>query len=246
MVDQITKLERDMRVLKSYALFTTVALALLWLTGFTGTPERQKFEEIDVERLNVVEKDGRLRFVLTSSGRDTTQRAHGQSHAAFLLYNTEGRESGALLSGGKRMPDGSYTASSRLVFDQFNADETMALQYLDENGKRLAGLVVWDRPETPMTPEIREQIRAMWKMPDGPEKWQVLEELRSRRVFETQRMLVGKHRDKSSMISMHDRQGETRLQIEVDSLGTPSMTFYDEKGRIVLKLPDSMAGSRQK
>lgn len=246
MNEQINKLQRDIRLLKGYALFVTALFGVLWLSGFTKTSNKQKFEEIDVERINVVEKDGRLRFVLTSSGRDTTQRAHGQSYAAFLFYNDEGRESGALTSGGKKNKDGSYNATSRLVFDQFDSDETIAIQYSDEQGRRYAGLLVWDRPETPMTDEIREQIRAMWRMPDGPEKWQTLEKLRAQKVFETYRMFVGKHTDKSSVISMFDRNGENRLRLKVDSLGQPSITFYDEKGRVTLKLPDSLAVFQKK
>jgi hypothetical protein len=246
MNEQINKLQRDIRLLKAYALFVTALFGVLWLSGFTQTSNKQKFEEIDVERINVVEKDGRLRFVLTSSGRDTTERAHGKRYAAFLFYNDEGRESGALSSYGRKNEDGSYNATSRLVFDQFDNDETIAMQYTDENGQRLAGLLVWDRPEAPMTDEIREQIRAMWRMPDGPGKWQTLEKLRAQRVFETYRMFVGKHTDKSSVISMFDRNGQNRLRLKVDSLGQPSLTFYDEKGRPTLKLPDSLSVSQKK
>ncbi len=115
------------------------------------------------------------------------------------------------------------------------------MQYVDENGKRYAGMVVLDRPETPMTDELRERIRSMWKMPNSPEKWETLDKLRAQGAFETWRMFVGKHSDKSSVISFFDRNETTRLRLAVDSLGTPSLTFYDEKGHATFKMPDSLS-----
>ena len=59
------KLRRDVRWLKIYALCSTAAFAVLALTAFqrpNAASKKTKFDEIDVERINVVEKDGKLRL----------------------------------------------------------------------------------------------------------------------------------------------------------------------------------------
>ena len=63
------KLEREVRFLKAYAAIATLACAVLVLTAFTLRSARQKFKEIDVERINVVEKDGKLKMVISNKER---------------------------------------------------------------------------------------------------------------------------------------------------------------------------------
>src|ERR1051325_5572602 len=63
------KLERDVKYLKVYASVSTLLLAILLLTGFAETQQKQKFGEIDVERINIVEKDGKLDLVISNSDR---------------------------------------------------------------------------------------------------------------------------------------------------------------------------------
>jgi hypothetical protein len=62
-------LERDVRYLKRYALVSTLALGLLSVAAFTRQGQKTKFDEIDVERINIVEKDGKLRLVLSNRDR---------------------------------------------------------------------------------------------------------------------------------------------------------------------------------
>lgn len=253
MNEQLQEIQRELRLVKSYALFLTVLMGLLWVSGFTRVPEKQRFGEIDTERINIIEKDGKYRFVLTNTTSDpgairngtSRPRASGNS-AAIIFYNDHGDESGALLSVGRRKEDGGYSATSRLVFDQFDDDETIALQYIDCNGQRDAGLLVLDRPDTPTTDEVAAEIRAIWKMPDGPGKWETLEKLRARGVFEKRRLFVGKTRWKTVQMDLADRQGNTRLRLWVDSLGTPRLDFRDERGNLTYRLPDSVLARRKK
>jgi hypothetical protein len=63
------KLERQIRLLKTYALLMTLVCGTFMVTGFVVQNKNQKFEEIDVERINVVEKDGRLKLVISNAAR---------------------------------------------------------------------------------------------------------------------------------------------------------------------------------
>jgi hypothetical protein len=55
------KIERDVRFLKIYAVVITTICAVLLLTAFTAS-KNQKFTEIDVGRINVVEKTVRYEW----------------------------------------------------------------------------------------------------------------------------------------------------------------------------------------
>ena len=59
--------EKEVRFLKAYAVVATLVGAVFVLTAFTSG--KQKFEEIDVERINVVEKDGSLKMVISNKER---------------------------------------------------------------------------------------------------------------------------------------------------------------------------------
>lgn len=61
-----TKLERDVLFLRRYAIVMTLACAVLVTAAFTLQSRKQKFEEIDVERLNIVEKNGWPRVVISN------------------------------------------------------------------------------------------------------------------------------------------------------------------------------------
>ena len=65
-------LRRDVRLLKIYALCSTTAFFVFALAAFARpmlTASKAKFDEIDVERINVVEKDGKLRLVISNRER---------------------------------------------------------------------------------------------------------------------------------------------------------------------------------
>jgi len=64
-----SKLEKEVRFLKIYAVMATLFGAVLFLSAFTVHGKKQKFEEIDVERINIVERDGRLRMVISNEER---------------------------------------------------------------------------------------------------------------------------------------------------------------------------------
>ena len=73
-----TKLEKEVRFLKAYAVIATLVGAVSVLTAFTLQSGKQKFEEIDVERINVVEKDGKLKIGHFQQGTPTP-RSNGRN-----------------------------------------------------------------------------------------------------------------------------------------------------------------------
>jgi hypothetical protein len=61
--------DNDLRFLKRYAIGSTTLIVLMAISAFVRQPQKQKFTEIDVERLNIVEPDGKLRMVIANRPR---------------------------------------------------------------------------------------------------------------------------------------------------------------------------------
>lgn len=242
-----TRLEKDVRFLKAYAVAATLACAALVLSAFTLQSKKTKFEEIDVERLNVVEKDGRLRLVFTNEARMPDARAAGRdlpgrekTHGIFF-YNDDGDEAGGMIFDSERKPDGSYEAHGGLTIDQYQQDQVIGLQYGDNNGQRRAGLIIWDRPTMSLQEQI-ERIAAARKMKDGPEKQAALAALRS-----PGRVYVGRSRDDgASAVHLFDAAGKLRLKMEVSADGVPRLDFLGADGNVIQSLPDSSGATTKK
>jgi hypothetical protein len=238
---------RTMRWLKAYAAVTTLVIAGLGLTAFRQSPAKQKFQEIDVERINIVEPDGKLRLTISNKHRapdivmnGKVYHRSGGNSAGMIFYNDEGTENGGLGFGGETK-NGRYSAEGELLFDQYNQDQTVGIMYTDDNGRRSAGLRVWDRPDAPLS-ELADLVEAIKAMPDGPEKERKMEaarnEARRRGLAGAQRVMVGKTPDKAAVVMLADPQGHTRLRLAVDSLGAPRLELLDAQGKVTYSLPE--------
>jgi hypothetical protein len=238
-----TTLQRDVRLLKLYALCSTAAFAVLALAAFRrpNEPRSAKFAVIDVERINVVEKDGKLRMVISNRARSTGPIAYGKpfgyaggNRPGMIFFNDEGTENGGLTFTGLRKPDGTYSSSGHLSFDQYNEDQVVFLQYIDENGRQRKGLTIADRADVPILDLVREQD-SIQKMPSGAAKDSALKrfmEPRNGVPLMAQRVYVGRDPSKTALLLLSDKMGHPRLRLAVDSLGDARLDFLDADGKV--------------
>lgn len=63
------RIRRELRRLRAHAVITTSLLIVLLLAGFLQATQRTRLTEIDVERINIVEPDGKLRMVISNRPR---------------------------------------------------------------------------------------------------------------------------------------------------------------------------------
>lgn len=237
------KLQRDVRVLKAYALFVTLLVGVLAVVGFSQANQKNRFAEIDVERINIIEKDGRLKMVISNGERQHPGVVDGRTLSrtrppGMLFFNDRGDECGGLSFSGNQKDDGGE-ASALLAFDRFKQDQTVAIQYGESKGQYSAGLRVWDRPDTSLG-EVVDKLQAIQKMPDGPEKTQAMQTLRQMSgAGVAQRVFVGRNREKAALVALSDLQGRPRVQLIVDAQGAARLEFLDEKGAVVQTLPAS-------
>jgi len=238
-----TQLHRDVRFLKSYVIVITLLLTVLVFAGFRQASQKGKFTELDVECINIVGQDGKLKMVISNSERQHPGVVDGKTYprtrpAGILFFNDKGDECGGLAFFGDQK-DGAANAGALLAFDRFRQDQTVDIDYSENNGQYDAGLNVWDRPDTSLSPVI-EKLQAIEKMPAGPEKTQAMQKARempgawdsgARRVF------VGRTKEKAAALTLFDPQGRPRLLLAVDAQGVPKLEFLDEKGAVVQRLP---------
>jgi hypothetical protein len=236
-----TKLEREVRFLKAYAAIATLTCAVFLLTAFTM--QKQKFGEIDVERINVVEKDGSTRLVISNKERSPGPIERGKpfgypggGRAGMIFYNDEGTENGGLIFSGKK-ENGKIGAVGSLTFDQYEQDQTIALQYVDDDGQRRSGLAISDWPTDISGMQFDQKRKALQQMPDGPEKTQARQMLRQYRS--KLRMYAGRGRNGDSLVQLADGEGRPRLQMVVDPAGNARIEFLDEKGKVTQQVPEA-------
>ena len=230
-------LDAQVRRLRIYVAAQSVIVVALLVMGFAQAqqqPQEQKFETIDVERINVRERDGTLRIVITSRDRlpgaivAGKEYVHQRSVAGLLFFNDEGTETGGLTFSG-RVTESGHTGSGSLTFDQYNQDQVVGMQYLDESGARTAGLTVWDRPDVPISVYL-EARDSVLRMAPGAERDSAAWRLQSIMPPAATRLFLGRNRAKSTVLNMSDPQGRVRLRLIVDSAGSPRLEFLNAAG----------------
>jgi hypothetical protein len=249
-VDHDTR--RELRRLRTFLLTAATALGAVALMAFRQV-QNTRFTEIDVERINVVEKDGKLRLTISNSARLPDPIIGGKSYplrggtgagsAGMIFFNDEGNENGGLAFAGRQTPTG-YRANGHLTFDQFDQDEALAFTYSDVEGRRRVGLTIADRSNIPIQ-AFAESALVIQALPDGPDKTRRLQQLRDSPLGDAgksrQRVFVGRTPDRSTELMLSDPAGRPRLRLTVDSLGAPALDFLDERGRSIRHYP---AGAR--
>lgn len=242
-----TKLEREVRFLKIYAVIATLLGALFVFAAFAQQSRKQKFEEIDVERINIVEKDGSLRMVISNKERQHPGvldgkiiPRRGSRSPGMLFFNEIGDECGGLYFDGNQK-DGQ---SLGLSFDKFRQDQTIQVQYREGTDRKyFAGLVVWDRNDVPVWEQM-EKFREIDKVPNSPEKQAAMKAFKETGAFGFERVSVGKGEDQAATIVLSDPKGRARIKISVDAAGTPRLDFLDEAGKVTYSLPQDSKSAK--
>jgi hypothetical protein len=238
----------NQRFLALYSGVLTLAFAATILTGFAENDRNANFDQIDVQRINIVGPDGQNQMVISNrqlipegiiDGK--TFESHGRHDGAgIIFYNSEGDEDGGLVFGSVKTANG-YSADGGLLFDQHKQDQTVGIQYSDDNGKRQAGFHVWDRPDMDLA-QMVEHFNAVKNMPAGPKKNAAMKELQEQTKngdFGATRFFAGKTPDEDATVFLCDAKGNPRLRLSVTSAGEAKIDFLDENGKVTYSLPQA-------
>jgi len=195
-----------------------------------GDVANQRFEEIDVERINVIEPDGTLRLTLSNRKRSpdpmfegTPHDRTGQREAGLIFFTDDGVECGGIAFGRR---DGEMGAS--LTFDRYGQDQTVFLSHGERNGVYESGLLIIDRPSIPLVEQADEIIRAQ-NMPDGPEKQSEMQRLSEGVAV---RVSIGRGADGTAGLHLMDSKGKPRIKLYVGADDEPRLEFLDADGNV--------------
>ena len=241
------KLQRDVRLLKAYALVVTLLFAAITFSAIGRADQKTKFTEIDVERINIVEKDGKLKMVISNGERQHPGVIDGRTLSrkrppGILFFNDKGDECGGLgFSGDQKTGKGN--ASALLAFDRFLQDQTVGIQYGESNGQYYAGLRVWDRPDSSLGLVV-DKLAAIEKMTEGAEKTAAMKALRETSGG-AERVMVGRDREQAAVVRLSDTNGKPRIKLSVDTAGSPRLEFLDASGKVIYSLPQENKGDKK-
>jgi hypothetical protein len=237
-------LRKEIRFLKIYAASLTILLTAVVIFGFTWSSEKMKLDEIDVARINIVEKDGTVKMVISNKDRAPDAIIGGKSYPrqggnspGIVFFNDKGDECGGLVFSGDDRADNN-AAGSALLFDQLNNDQTVGIMYSESEGRRSAGLHVWDRSDTHIA-KLIEKLDGIKAMKDGPEKTDAMKRARESGEFGAQRVFVGKDSNKTASVALFDGKGRPRIKMSVDATGAGRLEFLDESGKVSYSLPEA-------
>lgn len=230
----ITQLVKDVQSLRRQNLFLFAVIAAVVFVGAGGDAPTE-VKEIRVERIDVVEPDGRIAMVIANSERlpgaivDGEERLASRQAPEMLFYNRKGDESGGLIYRTAKLPDGSEVGYGHLSFDQANQNQVVKLQYLQNRHGIKNGLTVVDRP-TDIT--IGEILDLQKRAAEDAAARARLEALEGAGRVGSDRVFVGS-RDRMASLELNDRLGRTRLRLHVTPEGKARIDFLDESGATI-------------
>ncbi len=235
-----TKIEKEVRYLKIYVVVSTLFFAVFLLSAF-AVVSKKKFEEIEVERINIVEKDGKLKMVISNAERQHPGAMDGKVYderkgdrpAGMIFFSSKGDEIGGLIFDG----DTGKGQGGSLTFDKFRGDQTVQFtQDEDKDGNYFSGLKMNDQ-NMPLTDLIAKR-KEIEMLPTKEAKNAAYQEMRDKGQLTANRLKLGRDYDKSAFIDLKDAKGKTRIKISVEASGNPKLNFLDENGRVIYSLPD--------
>ncbi|QDP97723.1 hypothetical protein FOE78_19020 [Microlunatus elymi] len=196
--------------------------------------EHADLGEIDVQRINIREPDGRLRCVIASADRlpglimRGEEHPHHRPYAGMVFFNDEETENGGLIFNGQ---EGSSAGS--LTFDGYEQDQIVQVRGVTEDGRQSAGLVVNDRP---LDRSLVDDLPVLDRLPDlTPEQQEEATSQFPPGHFGSRRLFAGTE-EGDSVLNLCDGQGRPRLRLRVGEDGSAGVEFLDAAGEIVKQI----------
>jgi hypothetical protein len=230
-----------------YIIGSVVFIAWVVLSSFENNHKKTKFEEIDVERINIVEKDGTVKMILTNKNSFPSEETVNGKNAnpnrpkmpGILFYNSEGIECGGLVYDGNENND-TIDAGMSLTFDQYNADQIIQLLYSDSKANndrsKTTGLIFSDRPDDMTQEKFDNQLKEL-RSKNFEERSKKMNELQQNGFFGRTRIYLGKNDSKNDGLFLYDNKGNVRAMLYVGKDNRPRLEFYDEQGKIIDTYP---------
>lgn len=245
-------MNKELIFLRTFAVATVGGMILITTSAFKNSGN-QKFSEIDVERINIVEKDGTVKMIITNvekfpngnvkiNGKPTNEDRKKRS--GMLFFNEDGIECGGFIYDGQKNAKG-HSSGLSLTYDQYDGDQVMQLLTQDskEGNDRFvtSGLMFNDRPSKESQAEtgrIMKELDALGKKDPkaADEKYKMYVE--KGLLGGAPRVLLGKSRSESNGLFLFDNKGMPKAMFYVDKENNAKLDFFDDKGNTIASFPE--------
>lgn len=238
------------RSLAAYSGFLTVAFLFAILSGFGRVPAAQSFDEITVHRINIVEPDGTIRLVLTSSAsapgiyvkNKEYPHPNGRKSAGLLFFDEEGTEDGGLAYGIEKDKDGRVVGSSgHLSFDQYQQDQIFTIDAGRDGDRKFSILRMDDRGDYNLLDAL-DAVTRIRKLPADQQE-AALKKFQETHPGDHPRVILGRTRDGGAVLQLKDTEGRDRIVLRVAPDGAPKLQFLDAAGKVLGELPQNPSGT---
>lgn len=243
---------RELVFLRTFAVTIAVGVVLITTSAFKKN-SNQKFSEIDVERINIVEKDGTVKMIITNvdkfpngkvkiNGRPTNEDRKKRS--GMLFFNEDGIECGGFIYDGQKKAN-NHSSGLSLTFDQYDGDQVMQLLTQDykEGDNRFvsSALMFNDRPSKESqirTAEIMKELEELGKKDPkaADEKYKMYQA--QGLIGGSPRVMLGKSQSENNGLFLFDNNGMPKAMFYVDKENNAKLDFFDEKGNIIASFPE--------
>ncbi len=233
-------------------LFLLGLVTILGLTAFKWNFRLQYFNEINVERINVIGESGKPVLVISNKrlmpGPTINNKTYprevidGRDYMSGLLFFNElGDEVGSIIYAGIKKDSSGYSAVGHLSFDQWHQNQVLALDYNDKSGNRYAGMRIWDRPTTSSYDTMLDLMAEMKAHQTNPVKTDSIQKLwkaaSQRGENGVERLFVGS-KNEVAQILLKDKKGNVRARMYVNEEGEAKLEFLNMDGEKIASFPN--------
>jgi len=245
-------MNRELIFLRAFAFATVIGMMFLVSAAFKDSGN-QKFTEIDVERINIVEKDGTVKMIITNvdkfpNGKDKintrpTNEAR-KKRSGMLFFNEDGIECGGFIYDGQKKENG-HNSGLSLTYDQYDGDQVMQLLTQDytKGGKRFvtSSLAFNDRPVGELqlkTAEIMKELEELRKKDPKAMQQKYDEYLKQGLIGGAPRIMLGKSRSENNGLFLFDDKGMPKAMFYIDKANNAKLDFYNDQGKVTASFPE--------
>ncbi len=246
-------MNKELIFLRTFAIATAASIIFLTSSAFKKSGN-QRFSEIDVERINIIEKDGTVKMIITNVEKfpngdvkinDRPTNITRKKRSGMLFFNEDGIECGGFIYDGEKKANG-HSSGLSLTYDQYDGDQVMQLLTQDykDGDKRMvtSSLVFNDRPsgESQLKMiEISQELEELRKTDPQAMQKKYTEYEEQGLIGGAPRVLLGKTRSQNNGLFLFDDKGMPRAMFYVDKDNNGKLDFYDEKGNVIASFPDN-------
>lgn len=195
----------------------------------------------NVKRINIIEKDGTVRMVISNKELQHSGRMNGKDwekrerQAGMIFFNDLGDECGGLIYETKKNADGSIENGMCITMDRYRDDQV--LQILNDESIK-GDKIMSQRGFFVNDYKSLEGIDARNKAYEDAEKI-TDEKLRKEKLHEISKnqgsnnlFFLGKTKGNSQGLFIADKNGQPKLMVYLDEKRDPKIQTFNEKGEV--------------